>query len=297
MPPIAKNDYLRLVSSKGDRSPQKTSVESIQSQQTPGADLSFEQGSSALVDVIADEICLFVQDFVDMEEAKQAREIRANHRSITGWLQASDKSIPFESSLERDFGYLALFDLRVRRVCSQPVAITYTDPEGKSRHYTPDFQVTYFHSPYGEVDALVEVKPSSEFSSMGGLDNSKFVAAKSWCEEHGMAFHVLTENEIRGQHLDNVRALYPFRLSHPDEDMSVTMHVWSFARENSGMMIGKILEACSSAEISSSDVQRSLWCLIATRQLFCDLSQPLTANLEVFLEPVWNDPKLFFTRD
>lgn len=292
-----KNNYLRLVSSKEDRSAHKTDAESVQDQEGPGASSYFGPSFAPFVEELADEICLFVQDFMSMEEAKQAREIRANHRSITGWLQASDRSIPFESSLERDFGYLALFDQRVRKVRSQPVAITYFDPEGKSHHYTPDFQVTYLDSIVGELDALVEVKPSNEFSSMGGLENSKFVAAKSWSEEHGMAFHVLTENEIRGQHLDNVRALYPFRLSHPDEDMSVTMRVWSFARENSGMTIGKILEACSTAEISNSDVQRSLWCLIATRQLFCDLSQPLTANLEVFLEPVWNDLKLFFTRD
>src|SRR5690606_20196568 len=89
-------------------------------------DRRIERDSEHLVDEMAELVQSMTTAF---DESQGAREIRANHRSVTGWVagQNAHNPIPFESTLERDFAYLALFEPTVSRLQAQPMTLTYRD--------------------------------------------------------------------------------------------------------------------------------------------------------------------------
>lgn len=68
------------------------------------------------------------------------------------WLQADP--IEWESPRERDFIYAALPCPVVCRLKSQPLQVSYLDPQGKEHIYTPDYQVTLANG----QQVLVEIK-------------------------------------------------------------------------------------------------------------------------------------------
>jgi len=73
------------------------------------------------------------------------RVIKPNYVSVTGWIAGTDDHdpVPFESSLERDCAFLAMFEPRITLVAAQPYTILYRDSSGRSRRYTPDFELSY----------------------------------------------------------------------------------------------------------------------------------------------------------
>jgi hypothetical protein len=108
--------------------------------------------------------------------------------------------IAFESTIERDYLYLADYDPTVTILEEQPLTIPYTH-EGKLYHYTPDFRVRQ-----SERERLIECKPAARVDE--GDNQRKFAAARAWCAEHRWEFQVVTETEIRrGSRLKNVKCL------------------------------------------------------------------------------------------
>lgn len=146
----SQEEYIHRKSRRPSRLNAKSSRLS-ESTGTPSGDLG-----NTCAGVLAEQIAAMVQVW---EDSRGAREIRANHRSITGWITGQQKqgSIPFESTLERDFAYLALFEPSVERVHSQPMTLCYTDEDGAMRHYTPDFLVEYSIPKVCSRKAVVEV--------------------------------------------------------------------------------------------------------------------------------------------
>jgi hypothetical protein len=62
---------------------------------------------------------------------------------------------------------------------------------GKIRRYIPDFKIIYLD---GSIE-LVEVKPKKKLGQL--MIRKKCDAANAWCMTHGMAFKIVTENELR----------------------------------------------------------------------------------------------------
>jgi hypothetical protein len=110
------------------------------------------------------------------------------------------RMIAFESLIEQDYIYLLDFEPEVLAFSEQPVQIEY-HWEGKSLHYTPDFQVI---RKMGEE--FVECKPKN---LVHRDDNQrKFKAAREWCQNKGGHFRVVTDEEIRaGNRLNNIKLL------------------------------------------------------------------------------------------
>lgn len=63
---------------------------------------------------------------------------------------------------------------------------------GKIRKYIPDFKVIYEN---GDID-LIEIKPSKKLNQL--IIKKKCDAAAAWCQINGMAFKIITENELKG---------------------------------------------------------------------------------------------------
>jgi hypothetical protein len=116
-----------------------------------------------------------------------------------------NRTIWFESLLERDFLYLLEYDhLDVEYFESQPCRIHYRR-EGRKRRYTPDFLVVRKGG-----RQIVEVKP--EEKALEERNREIFRIAAAACARQGYEFRVVTDAEIRIEpRLENVKILLRYQ--------------------------------------------------------------------------------------
>lgn len=209
--------------------------------------------------------------------SQPARLIGMSRRSLTGRVAIGGLSIPFESSLERDFLVILDFDRTVVDVRGQPLRIDYVDGAGRRRHYTPDFLVEYDAGDF----ALYEVKYRSTLREEWPLLKPKFRAARKFAREKGWRFSIITDQEIRGTAmLANARFLRPYRDRPRDEGIEEHL-VRTLA------ILGEVTpEALLVAAYSSIENRMMaapwLWRLVATGRVNADLRYPLTMST-----PIW----------
>ena len=150
------------------------------------------------------------------EGGYQARKIGRSHTTLTGRVPATKDQLfkTFESPLERDFLVTLDFDWDVESFYDQPVQIPFVGSDGRHHTYTPDVLVFYRRdcTPASWIKPLlVEIKTERDLVKNGPSFAEKFEAAKSYAEERGWEFKVLTEKEIRTPFLKNANFLRPFR--------------------------------------------------------------------------------------
>lgn len=124
-------------------------------------------------------------------------------RNVIGYFPSLKmrRMVQFESTLERDFIYLLDFVPQVVSFEEQPLVVEY-EHEGKTRSYTPDFQVMFAN---GRM-VLLECKPQCFVGKEA--NQRKFQAAEAWCGRRGWLFQVVTEEPLRtGCRLQNVKLL------------------------------------------------------------------------------------------
>lgn len=125
-----------------------------------------------------------------------ARVITPKERGNRGFIP-TDKNhlgiIEYESCIERDFFLEAIHDPNVCLIHHQPITIVYQLAGKETRKYTPDAHLEFEDG----TKLLVEIKSDSELQDNRESYEDRWNAAHKWAEEHGMAFLVLTENEIR----------------------------------------------------------------------------------------------------
>lgn len=100
-----------------------------------------------------------------MKISMKKRKIGYTYGSVSGYFAfRKQKSIAFESTLERDLLTLLEFNDSVEDVIEQPLTIEYTNHNGRDVAYTPDFLVD-FKEPEASLlkkprkPLLIEVKP------------------------------------------------------------------------------------------------------------------------------------------
>ena len=90
---------------------------------------------------------------------------------------------------------------------SESIAIPYRHPlTGKMTQYIPDFLITYRTRDNTVRAELIEIKPKKQSvieSKMSNKDRAivainyaKWAAAQKWCNQHGLTFRVITENDM-----------------------------------------------------------------------------------------------------
>ncbi len=220
------------------------------------------------------------------------RVIKANYLSVTGWVSGTQDHdpVPFESSLERDCAYIAMFEPRISRVSAQPYTIIYQDSTGRSRRYTPDFEFSYPDENNFLRKAIIEVKPYDILQKNRVKYQERFHAMEQLAESKGNAFYVLTERQIRTPRLLNTKAL--FSRVYDYEVNSKTMssfydklypHLpckFGFAAE----LLGQDLE-------SQGVAQGHIWALLSGHELTAELGQPIT------FDSILSDRKKISKRD
>lgn len=91
---------------------------------------------------------------------------------------------------------------------SEAIAIPYRNPlTGKPSQYIPDFFVLYENKRGQQVAEIVEIKPkkqsliesrtaSAKDRAIVAVNHAKWAAAKAYCQRLGVAFRVITEDDI-----------------------------------------------------------------------------------------------------
>jgi len=202
------------------------------------------------------------------------RTIPLSHRSVTGRLASrpGQPAVAFESSLERDFALLQLFDPAVETVEEQPVRIAYTAPDNRPAHYTPDFLVVC--RPDGPPPRLVEVKYQAELDAKAPDYAARFEAARHYATRRGWRFEVVTEVAIRTPRLENARFLLPYR-DRP-ADPGRCRRLLDRIEEGGAMAAGDLLRAAFPSLGDQAAGLPCLWHLVATGRIAVDLDLPLT---------------------
>ena len=213
------------------------------------------------------------------------RPIKPNFRSITAAVSSSKnpRSVMAESSLEKDFLIILDFDVNVRVYEEQPLTVNYTDSDGSSRSYTPDFFVEYRTDivPGKWMKPLLcEIKYRQDLFDGWHILKPKFKAARRLAKEKGWEFKIITEIEIREAFLYNAKFLRLYRKYETN---------WDHYRILTDLLIdlrqaspNQLLLAYSEDKWKQAELLTSIWHLVACRMIHTDLNVPLTMHSDLW---------------
>lgn len=228
-----------------------------------------------------------VAEATEFHVPRPARKIGRGRRALTG-LQPSRKEVPagaFESSLERDFFVTLEFDNRVAGWSPQPVKITVpsTSKYKSTVPYIPDVAVTWerlAREHYGlPAITLYEVKFREELKRRWTELRPKYKAAIRFAKERGWAFRIITEEEIRTDYLFNARFLLQYVGDNQDTDDY--RRLWDVLLEIGPTTPSKLLALMSNDKWEQARILRSIWMMVALREIHVDLEKRLTMNSEI----------------
>ena len=211
--------------------------------------------------------------------AMPVRKIPKNYNVITG-IAATHKAegeAAYEGDLERDFIKLMTFSEDVLKFEVQPVKIIYTDPEGKSRSYTPDILVTFKDD---RKPLLVEVKSRRFIKKNWKELKPKFRAGIRFARERGYKFKIVSEVEIRTPYRDNV--VFLLRHRHLLENESDTSLLLQMLSELGEATPETLLDAITDDKWRKAYLIPSLWQLVATHRVCANLEERLTMRCRIW---------------
>jgi len=215
------------------------------------------------------------------------RKMRNTYSSSVSGIKYSaknDRSLSFESTLERDFIYLLEFDDNVEFFEVQPITIDYTDYEGKLRRYTPDFFVRYdIHTEPAKwfEPMLFEIKYRNDLKENWKDYKCKFQAALRFASNKGWRFKILTEKEIRTDYLINAKFLLKYRNASHDLGMINTLS--DTIKDLRVSTPREIIVAASIDVNRRAELLHTLWFMIANNMIGTDFNTQLNMNSEIWV--------------
>ncbi len=118
------------------------------------------------------------------------------------------KKVPhFRSSWEHTFMRFCDTNPAVLQWASEAIHIPYRNPfTNKNTIYVPDFMIMYVNKNGEKFGELIEIKPNKQTNlqearsardqAAAVLNMYKWQAAQAWCNQNGLRFRVLTENDM-----------------------------------------------------------------------------------------------------
>jgi hypothetical protein len=207
----------------------------------------------------------------------QTRKIKPTRRSVSGiFAFRSTESIPFESTLERDFLIRTEFNPLVSKIVAQPTQIPFVGSNGRSYTYTPDFLV-YCE---GQKNLLVEVKPKEELDTKWSLLKPKFKYAHRYAKERGWLFKIYHENRIRDEKLKNIQFLQRFKRL--DIDPALVNSIISFLDKSGRITISDAIKIFNGEASHKPIDDIQVWHLLSIRAIDCEMNHPLNENTSIW---------------
>lgn len=203
------------------------------------------------------------------------RKIPKNYRSITGYFPSliNNRSIAYESSLERDFFLLLEYDKDVLSYEEQPLVIPYHQG-GIDRTYTPDCLI-FYKEHLNKKPLIAEIKYTSELEEKKVELDEKFHLIEQHAAENDMTFRVLTEKDIRGPYLDNLKFLNKFLRIPPDFDrykQVIVRHLQ--VRKN--LTVLELIDRLSFVGIEKAMALPTFWYMVRIGAIKTNLTIPLS---------------------
>lgn len=202
------------------------------------------------------------------------RSIKKSGSSVVGGFPSRklEKTMRYESTLERDLLYFLEFDLAVLSYEPQPFTIHMTLEDGKTRSYTPDFLIKYKN-----ISVLIEVKPANHLDKES--TKQQIEIGTRWSAENNHLFRVITDEQIRnGPRLNNLKLL--FRYSRIDIPFNILMGLDELFPVP-GAQIPFGIVASHLMPTDQAHCKPYLWSLIFSHYLFVNLNQKLSDEILV----------------
>ena len=117
-------------------------------------------------------------------------------------------TIKYRSGWELTFCMFCDNNQSVTQWSSESVRIPYRHPlTGKQTIYVPDFLIVYVDKNNKQIAEMVEIKPkkqtlieskraSAQLRATVAINHAKWAAANAWCKRMGIAFRVITEDDL-----------------------------------------------------------------------------------------------------
>ena len=217
---------------------------------------------------------------------RSVRKIPRSYRNVTGhvFFRDGEPGVPFESPLEKDYLLLQRFSLAVAHVVSQPCAVAFVGPSGRKYTYTPDFLVTYRHTPGSlkqqRKPLLVEVKPTADWKANWREWSAKWKAARRYAIEMGWRFTIMDDRRIRTLALDNIKFLRRYEDLEFEEALNLCILE---DLEELGLIEFEYLLNQYFTPAHRAEGVAQLWSLVANRRIECDVCWPLNLNTELWI--------------
>jgi hypothetical protein len=215
------------------------------------------------------------------------RKIGYTYGSLSGHFPfRKEKSIAFESPLERDFLTLFEFNDSVCDIIEQPMTIYYTNSDGVKTQYTPDFLV-YFNEPEASLlrvqrkPILVEVKPNKKLQKKFHDYKERFKIAVKYAHENDMIFKIYDESRIRNQYLENI--LFLKRYKRLKYDKSDEDNILAYINSVGETRIENLLEYLFASKEQKTIGLAQVWNLLANKKLLTNFNQPLNKKSIVWM--------------
>ncbi|MGW8168618.1 MAG: TnsA endonuclease N-terminal domain-containing protein [Sulfurovaceae bacterium] len=223
-----------------------------------------------------------------MKISMKKRKIGYTYGSVSGHFAfRKQKSIAFESTLERDLLTILEFNDSVCDVIEQPITIEYINSNGRKTTYTPDFLV-YFNQPVSGLyelsrkPLLIEVKPREIIRKKFAELRERFKIASKYALENDMVFKIFDERKIRGSYFEVISFLkrYKNRIYDDGDEERIFDYLSAVGQAR----VDFVLETLCVTKNQKGIMLGQIWHLIANKKLSCIIDGPL--NYETI---VWNN--------
>jgi hypothetical protein len=215
------------------------------------------------------------------------RKIGPTRRSVSGHhMFRGIEQIDYESTLERDFVVRQEFFGSVFTVVSQPITIAWKDQNGREYPYTPDYLVVYrtVSSEWKDQSRAmyVEVKPKSEWQQNWRRWSFKWKAMRRVAINEGCTFSIYDEDRIRNDAVfRNITFLT--RYKRMQFDPLDSKRILEFVSEFSAATVQEIVDHNFDGQYRAQGLA-NVWHLLATKQLTCDIHDPLQNGSQVWVD-------------
>ena len=222
---------------------------------------------------------------------------------MRGYVTVIRRQVAFESSLESDFLTILGTDPYITDILEQPVRISYDGPTGRKKTYVPDYLARFGNhradvpvlarprkgsrtgnyvppaSLYNQT-VLFEIKYRADLRANWSKLKPSFLAARRYAQENGWRFSIMTEVEIRGPYLDNMRFLANYRQRTPNPE--IEEHLVRTIAILGETTPQAVLEAAYRSQENKIAAVGPLWRMLAIGRIHADLFQKLTMTT-----PMW----------
>lgn len=221
------------------------------------------------------------------DEYNPVRKAQTVYGSISGYYSfRGEKTIWFESTLERDFLFKQEHNGNVVDIVGQPISIPYTTELGNQSVYTPDFLVQFSSAVYDDIESfpaplLIEIKPRKRLKKDWHEFRTKFKAAHTFASEKGWKFKIIDEFRLYDQFWENINFLKRFRRSYIDEFDQVLLIETLKKLENT--TVNQLSAYIFKDEKNVLKAINQIWILVSKQIITCNLYQPFTTETIIWL--------------